>query len=521
MKGFRKLSTNIRIVVYGVFAIILVISLNAFATPNENLLEATEKGNIEDVRSALKNGADVNAQYDSGVTALMIAARTGRLEIVEGLLDHKADVNATARGGFTALIYATSAGYTKIVQRLLEKEADIYAQTPRGQTALILATQKGYTDIVRLLQEKEALLKENTDKHLSKNQYSDPKGHFVIVPPEGWQIEEFPHDPRGNVNFNASEPAVALSILASATDFKSFDELFQSATKATLDIKTQLGIDSDIQTITFLGRTAIQMRSIKDGMQFLHIQFMDGNISHGIQYMASLKLYDKYLPIVMKAMETYEPIAVEVSDERVKQDSIMHNLRLGIVSWQKGDLDLALKSVQEGLLIDPQNQELLTLKQGVAESYYNRGLVKRKSGRDDQAINDYTQAIALNPKFTEAYMNRGFAYMTIGQHEQAIRDYTQAIVLNPKYVKAYYNRRMLYMKLEQYQQALNDSTQILNIEPNGVKEYFLRGAIYIKLGKNKEAVDDLNTFLKIAGNTFGNADEVRAQIKVLGYTPKY
>jgi hypothetical protein len=43
----------------------------------------------------------------------------------------------------------------------------------------------------------------------------------------------------------------------------------------------------------------------------------------------------------------------------------------------------------------------------------------------------------------------------------------------------------------------------------------------MKLGKNKEAVDDFNMFLKMAGNTYGNADKVRAQIKALGAIPLY
>ena len=51
----------------------------------------------------------------------------------------------------------------------------------------------------------------------------------------------------------------------------------------------------------------------------------------------------------------------------------------------------------------------------------------------DQAIADYTQAIALDPKYAVAYNNRGIAYCDKGDLDQAIADYTQAIALDPKY----------------------------------------------------------------------------------------
>ena len=49
----------------------------------------------------------------------------------------------------------------------------------------------------------------------------------------------------------------------------------------------------------------------------------------------------------------------------------------------------------------------------------------------DRAIEDYDQAIRLNPNFAEAFYNRGVAYDGKGQPDRAIEDYDQAIRLNP------------------------------------------------------------------------------------------
>ena len=63
-----------------------------------------------------------------------------------------------------------------------------------------------------------------------------------------------------------------------------------------------------------------------------------------------------------------------------------------------------------------------------ATSYYNRGI--DKFAREDYtgAIQDYTQAITLDPNYTEAYNGRGDAKWWLEDYTGAIRDYTQAII---------------------------------------------------------------------------------------------
>ena len=66
-----------------------------------------------------------------------------------------------------------------------------------------------------------------------------------------------------------------------------------------------------------------------------------------------------------------------------------------------------------------------------AEKYFRYGVEAYQRGDLDRAIQDYTEAIALNPDLAEAYNNRGNAYWEKGDHDQAIKDFDRAIVLNP------------------------------------------------------------------------------------------
>ena len=50
----------------------------------------------------------------------------------------------------------------------------------------------------------------------------------------------------------------------------------------------------------------------------------------------------------------------------------------------------------------------------------------------EQAIQDFDEAIRLNPQDAHAYYSRGRAYVRLGQYEQGIQDYNDSIPLNPQ-----------------------------------------------------------------------------------------
>jgi hypothetical protein len=62
-------------------------------------------------------------------------------------------------------------------------------------------------------------------------------------------------------------------------------------------------------------------------------------------------------------------------------------------------------------------------------------------------IEQYDEAIRLDPQDAKAYDNRGNAYASLGQYERAIQDYDEAIRINPQNAIAYYNRGLTYAEL--------------------------------------------------------------------------
>ena len=59
-------------------------------------------------------------------------------------------------------------------------------------------------------------------------------------------------------------------------------------------------------------------------------------------------------------------------------------------------------------------------------AYINRGVSYADLGEYERAIEDYDEAIRLDPQSARAYINRGNAYDGLGKSEEAERDYAKA-----------------------------------------------------------------------------------------------
>ena len=92
---------------------------------NDQLYEAVRKGDVAGVTTALDRGADVNAKFRYGTTALFKAAERGNAQIAKILLDRGADVKVKDTFyGATAMTWAIDNKHTEVVRLLLEKGAE-------------------------------------------------------------------------------------------------------------------------------------------------------------------------------------------------------------------------------------------------------------------------------------------------------------------------------------------------------------------------------------------------------------
>ena len=141
-------------------ALIATLLLWAGPPAESPVADAAMRGDVEQVQSLLRTGADVNAAQGDGMTALHWAAETGNAELAEMLLYAGAHVGAVTRlGDYTSLHIASRAGRTDVARVLLAAGASVNAVTSTGAvTPLHFAAAAGDRTTVSLLLEAGAEL---------------------------------------------------------------------------------------------------------------------------------------------------------------------------------------------------------------------------------------------------------------------------------------------------------------------------------------------------------------------------
>ncbi len=67
----------------------------------------------------------------------------------------------------------------------------------------------------------------------------------------------------------------------------------------------------------------------------------------------------------------------------------------------------------------------------LAKAFCGRGLAYARKGEYDHAIQDYDEALRINPTYVAAFSNRGIAYAHKGDYDRGIQDLDQALRLKP------------------------------------------------------------------------------------------
>ena len=149
-------------------------------------------------------------------------------------------------------------------------------------------------------------------------------------------------------------------------------------------------------------------------------------------------------------------------------------------------------------------------------------------GEYDRAIQDYDQALRLDPNLAEAYHDRGRAYLYKGEYDRAIQDYDQALgsiptLLRPTTtgavptcIKASVTApfrtttrpsglpptlpsptstgEMPYARNGEYDRAIQDYDQALGLDPNFAVTYIGQGLAHAEQGEYDRAIQDIRAY---------------------------
>jgi tetratricopeptide (TPR) repeat protein len=118
-------------------------------------------------------------------------------------------------------------------------------------------------------------------------------------------------------------------------------------------------------------------------------------------------------------------------------------------------------------------------------------------GQMDLAIEQYTEAISIDPEFTDAYFDRGIAFRRIDDYDRTIADYTQAIALDPDHVLSFYQRGVVYHYQGDLDKAISDLNKVTELDSNYALAYAVRGQVYSEIGEIDLAIANYEKALEL------------------------
>jgi tetratricopeptide (TPR) repeat protein len=152
----------------------------------------------------------------------------------------------------------------------------------------------------------------------------------------------------------------------------------------------------------------------------------------------------------------------------------------------KGDHQNALSDFTRAIALEPRD----------ASTYHERGLAYLAIQEFDKAVADLSVAISLQPTDPSLYSGRGDAFYGKSDYNNAILDYSRAISLSPTY-ELYYYRGNAYYKKGEYDRAVADYNRAIELNPKYASAYYSRGNAYAKRGLIDQAIAEYSRAISL------------------------
>lgn len=371
---------------------------------NELLWQACRKGDYDQVKSLLQDGADVDARDPDGETPLMRVSHLSNgidqwYNVAQLLIEFGADVNANDKYG-TPLIEAIHENNYPMAKLLIEKGADVNKLGPnngRPVSPLKMARNKDES-IIQLLRQHGAI-----DSTSEESRPPQPP-NFLHDYTAAYQEEMMKHQIYEACKVDTCIEEIKRKLGASITDEELSKQLLQEAEKIA-----------------------------RGKMQFMPT--VRGNPSFD---------YDENGNNVLRVKTAPPELAIPYFDHILKlcpnNDYFKSEIckLIGGIAWIEGKQGNTEKAIEY-------NEKILTIDPNDAMAYYNIACYRVYQDRAKEALTYFQKAIEKKPDYAEAWCNSADIYFHFQDYVQSLFCAKQA----KKYKDPYPAMDNLIARLEQ------------------------------------------------------------------------
>jgi tetratricopeptide (TPR) repeat protein len=171
-------------------------------------------------------------------------------------------------------------------------------------------------------------------------------------------------------------------------------------------------------------------------------------------------------------LERLEQLA-EIAPENAK---VHYYIGAGLT--EKGQHREAIVSFTRALIVDPEMVEAIR-RRGDSQYILVPVLAEDVQTYYDRALADYEATLELEPD-VYTYNVHGSIIASLGELEAAVDDYNQAIELDPSYPESYFNRGYAYKLLSEDEQAIADLEKFLSFDAHWSEEMVAQAKTHLQ-----------------------------------------
>ncbi len=211
-----------------------------------------------------------------------------------------------------------------------------------------------------------------------------------------------------------------------------------------------------------------------------------------------------YVPDALNLAEKNYLAAQKLEPHNPLYDLKLGQIKLAMAQNKNGKKDVKSK---EQLLNDAKNlfQKAIDEKKNYADSYYQLALVDESLKQLDQAIDNGTKAVRINPRNINYLLSLGQMYQRRNKNDDlkiAEQYFKQVIALNDKNVNGHFYLGLLYEKNNQLDQAKTEYHKVIKLlEPNQNNQKVI--------SKIKQMISNLDRGIKNTPESLGLVKNVK------------